>query len=126
MSGTPTVEPLRVFYDDACGLCRRLAEYGRSRSDGRLAFVPWQEFAATEEAARRFSDAERSAPPARLRTFSEGRLLEDHEAWSAVLSAYPPFEKFAWIAERLGFLGAVTRVTYYGAQWLHGRCAECP
>ena len=118
--------PLRVLYDDNCGLCRRLAEYGRTRSEGRLDFIPWTEYAATEEAALLYSDEERHGPPARLRTFHEGELREDQEAWAAILATYPPFEKFGWIVERLGLMGAVAQVTYHGAQWLRNRCGGCP
>lgn len=118
--------PLRVLYDDRCGLCRRLAEYGRSRSEGRLAFVPWQEFSQTEEAAGYFSAAELSGPAVRLRTLQDTVVLSDQDAWAAILAAYPPFEKFAWIVERLGFMGPVSRATFHGAQWVRGRCSSCP
>ncbi len=126
MSDVPLAAPLRVLYDDNCGLCRRLAEYGRTRSEGRLEFIPWTEYAATEEAALHFSEEERHGPPARLRTFHEGELREDQAAWLAILAAYPPFEKFGWIVERLGLMGAVAQVTYHGAQWLRNRCGGCP
>ena len=118
--------PLRVLYDDHCGLCRRLAEYGRSRSEGRLEFIAWAEFSATEEANQFFTAEERNAPPARLRTLHDGEVREDQAAWSAILAAYPPFEKFGWIVERLGLMGAVSQATYHGAQWLRNRCGGCP
>ncbi len=118
--------PLRVLFDDNCGLCRRLAEYGRTRSEGRLEFIPWTVYAASDEAADYFSEEERQAPPARLRTFHEGELREDQEAWAAILATYPPFEKFGWIVERLGLMGAVAQATYHGAQWLRNRCGGCP
>lgn len=118
--------PLRVLYDDNCGLCRRLAEYGRTRSEGHLEFIPWTHFAATDEAAAYFSEAERQAPPARLRTLGSEGMLEDQAAWSAILAAYPPFETFGWIVERLGLMGAVAQATYHGAQWLRNRCGSCP
>lgn len=118
--------PLRVLYDDTCGLCRRLAEYGRNRSEGHLEFIAWQEFAATAEAALYFDSATRSGPAARLRTLRDGEIAEDQDAWGAILAAYPPFEKFAWIVERLGFMGPVSRAAYHGAQWIRGRCSTCP
>lgn len=118
--------PLRVLYDGDCGLCRRLAEYGRTRSEDRLEFIPWAAYAATEEAARHFSEEELKAPPARLRTLHEGQLREDREAWAAILAAYPPFETFGWIVERLGLMGAVAQATYHGARWLRNRCGACP
>jgi predicted DCC family thiol-disulfide oxidoreductase YuxK len=118
--------PLRVLYDEECGLCRRLAEYGRTRSEGRLDFVSWQQFAVTDEAGQYFSDAERAAPPAHLRTLREGEIHEDDAAWALILAAYPPFERFAWMVERLGMMGPVSRATYHGAQWLRQRCGPCP
>lgn len=126
MSEAAPGTPLQVLYDDDCGLCRRLAEYGRTRSEGHLEFIPWREFASTEEAAAWFSEEERSAPPARLRTIHGADLREDREAWEAILLAYPPFEKFGWIVERLGLMGAVSQATYHGAQWLRRHCGACP
>jgi predicted DCC family thiol-disulfide oxidoreductase YuxK len=121
-----TGAPLRVLYDDQCGLCRRLAEYGRTRSEDRLDFIPWSDFAQTQESAQYFTQEERSAPPARLRTLHDGGVREDQEAWAAILATYPPFEKFSWIVERLGLMGAVSQATYHGAQWLRNRCGGCP
>lgn len=118
--------PLRVLFDDHCGLCRRLADYGRTRSEGRLEFIAWSEFAETAEAEAYFTVEERGAPPAHLRTIHEDAVREDQAAWAAILAAYPPFEKFGWIVERLGLLGAVAGATYHGAQWLRSRCGACP
>ena len=126
MSDRVEAPPLTVLYDDACGLCRRLAEYGRTRSEGRLRFVAWHVFAKTEEAAVHFDELERAAPPSRLRALADGRVVEDAAAWAAILAAYPPFQQFAWIAQRLGLLGAVSQATYYGAQWLRRGCGSCP
>lgn len=120
------VEPLTVLYDDSCGLCRRLAEYGRARSEETLRFVPWQDFAEGPEAAQWFSESALQAPPRHLRVLQEGTLLEDAAAWEAILAAYPPFESLGWMAERLGLMGAVSKVTYYGGTWLRGRCGNCP
>ena len=124
MKGAP--EPLTVLYDASCALCRRLAEYGRTRSEGVLLFVPWQEFVQQAEAKTLFSEDERAAPPRHLRTLQGAELLEDAAAWAAILAAYPPFQSFSWIAERLGLMGSVSRATYYGTQWLRGRCDTCP
>jgi len=121
----PAGSPLRVLFDDNCGLCRRLAEYGRTRSEGVLEFIPWTAFAETDEAASLFTETERIAPPARLRALGGEGVLEDEAAWAAILAAYPPFEKFAWIVERLGLLGAVSTATFHGATWLRHRCGGC-
>lgn len=126
MTEAPGGAPLRVLYDDHCGLCRRLAEYGRTRAEGQLEFVPWSNYAATAEATQFFSDEIRSAPPARLRTVQNGEIREDQDAWALILATYPPFEKFGWIVERLGLMGAVAQATYHGAQWLRNRCGGCP
>lgn len=126
MTETASNGPLTVLYDDACGLCRRLAEYGQTRSEGYLVFVAWSDYVNTDDAGRYFSDAERAAPPTHLRTIGDGNLREDGEAWAEILRVYPPFEKFAWIVERLGLLGAVSRATYHGAHWLRGQCPACP
>jgi len=120
------MEPLRVLYDDECGLCRRLAEYGRLRSEGHLAFIAWQEFAETDEAGLYFDETERNGPARHLRTLRDGVVLSDQDAWAAILAAYPPFEKFGWMVERLGLMGSVSHATYHGAQWLRGRCSTCP
>lgn len=119
-------EPLTVLYDASCGLCRRLAEYGRTRSENTLHFIAWQDFAEAPQAAQWFSESELQAPPRHLRVLREESLLEDAAAWEAILAAYPPFETFSWMAERLGLLGTVSKVTYYGGTWLRGRCGTCP
>ena len=124
MESTP--EPLTVLYDTSCGLCRRLAEYGRIRSEGVLLFIPWQEFVQQTEAEALFSEGERAAPPRHLRTLQGNKIQEDAAAWAAILAAYPPFQSLSWIAERLGLMGSVSQVTYYGAQWLRERCNTCP
>ena len=126
MSDPAAMAPLRVLYDDECGLCRRLAEYGRTRSEGHLEFTAWHEFAATDEAARHFDAAALSGPAAHLRAIRDGAVFEDQDAWAAILAAYPPFEKFAWIVARIGLMGPVSRATYHAAQWARGRCATCP
>ncbi len=119
-------EPLMVLYDASCGLCRRLADYGRTRSEDRLHFVPWQDYVKEAEAIEQFSETELQAPPSSLRVLQEGAILEDAVAWEAILTAYPPFDSLSWIAERLGLMGAVSKVTYYGGTWLRGRCGTCP
>ena len=118
-------QPLTVIHDASCGLCVRLAEYGSLRSGGALEFIPWQEFAKSPEAGAHFTEEERTAAPRQLRVLSQGDILDDAEAWEAILVAYPPFESLTWIAERLGFMGAVSRVTMYGGQWLRGHCGAC-
>ncbi|MCF6284573.1 MAG: DUF393 domain-containing protein [Candidatus Hydrogenedentes bacterium] len=124
MEGAP--EPLTVLYDTSCGLCRRLAEYGRVRSNGALLFVPWQEFSQQGAARSLFSEEERATAPRCLRTLREGEVLENAEAWAAILTAYPPFQSLTWIAERLGLMGSVSRATFHGSQWLRGHCNDCP
>lgn len=126
MTEEGSTAPLTVLYDDTCGLCRRLAEYGRTRAEGHLLFLAWSDFAMTDEAARHFSAAERAAPPSRLRTVRAGLILEDGDAWAEILRVYPPFATFTWIVERIGVLGAVSRATYHGAHWLRGQCPACP
>jgi predicted DCC family thiol-disulfide oxidoreductase YuxK len=118
--------PMTVLYDSSCGLCRRLAEYGKARSEGVLHFVSWQEFALEPIASSLFNAEELESPPRHLRTLHNGETLEDADAWAAILNAYPPFESLSWVAERLGFMGTFSRVTYYGGQWLRGRCKDCP
>ncbi len=119
-------EPLTVLFDASCGLCARLAEYGGKRADGQLQFVPWQEYAQSDAARAAFTVEELEGPPRHLRTVHQGEILEDADAWAAILAAYPPFESLSWIAERLGFMGAVSKATYYGGQWLRGQCGDCP
>ena len=118
--------PLTVLYDDGCGLCRRLAEYGHVRAHGALLFRSWQDYVTESEAVERFSEEERAGPPRHLRVLDGELVLEDADAWQAILAAYPPFGSLSWIADRLGFMGTVSRVTYYGGQWLRKRCGSCP
>lgn len=119
-------EPLTVLYDESCGLCRRLAEYGRVRATGTLEFVSWQEFVTRPEASAYFTETERAAEPDQLRVIDGGAVRDGSAAWEAILAAYPPFESLTWIASRLGLLGALSRATYHGGHWARRRCATCP
>ena len=121
-----SAEPLLVLYDQDCGLCRRLAEYGHARSGDALHFDPWQDFVTTPAAEALFPSEEREGPPRHLRALRGNTVLQDQEAWEAILAAYPPFESLTWIAKRLGLLGAVSRVTYYGGTWARSACKSCP
>ena len=118
-----------VLYDEACPLCRTLAEMVGRRAEGKLHFESWQTFSSRgSEGLELASDPSQisKSHPDRIHILVDGQMYAGAAAWEYIVSLHPDFVGLTWMAQRLGLTREIAHVVQSTAALLKRFCFRCP
>jgi predicted DCC family thiol-disulfide oxidoreductase YuxK len=118
-----------VLYDDACPLCRTLAEMVGRRAEGRLCFESWQTFSSRSFEGRALASEPldlANSQPDRIHILVDGQMYAGVAAWEYIVNLHPDFVGLTWLAQRLGLTREIAHVVQSTAALLKRFCFRCP